>query len=104
MKAGDDVVDLNQYERRQLKKIERWFEHTDPRLVAVLSGRPPGNRGTRSKCLRLVVDGLGAIFLVSGVVVAFPLLFLGFLLLMTGACLHTAACRHDALLRQVPDD
>ncbi|MFD7659416.1 DUF3040 domain-containing protein [Actinosynnema sp. NPDC059797] len=104
VKAGDDAVDLNQYERRQLKKIQRWFEHTDPRLVALLSGRHPARRDAWRKCARLVVDLLGAVCLVSGVVVALPLLFPGFLLLMAGACLHTAACRHDALLRQAPDD
>lgn len=103
VKVGDGVVDLDRYEQKQLRKIERWFEHTDPRLVAVLSGRPPAHRGTWRRCARLVVDVLGAICLVAGVFVALPLLFPGFLLLMAGACLHTAACRHDLLLRRAPD-
>ncbi|QFZ19231.1 DUF3040 domain-containing protein [Saccharothrix syringae] len=97
-------MDLNRYERRQLRRIRRWFERTDPVLVAVLSGRPPGHRGARRKCLRLLVDAVGAACLVAGVLVHLPLLPVGFLLVMAGACLHTAACRHDALLRRAPDD
>ncbi|MFT7841633.1 DUF3040 domain-containing protein [Saccharothrix sp. BKS2] len=94
-------MDLTPYERRQLRKIRRWFEHTDPGLVALLSGRPAARRAVRRRCARLVVDLLGAVCLVAGVVVALPLLLPGFLLLMAGACLHTAACRHDELLRRV---
>lgn len=81
-----------EYERRQLRKIERWFEVTDPRLATTLAGPGASVRTANRRSVRFAVDAAGLTFVVAGTAVALPLVFVGCLLLMTGACMHTT-CR-----------
>jgi hypothetical protein len=79
----------NRYERKQLRRIERWFERTDPDLARTLSGgvrrRPGVNRGP----VRFATGLTGASFVVVGATTtALLLVFAGFLVLMTAWCLH----------------
>ncbi|CCH32586.1 DUF3040 domain-containing protein [Actinosynnema sp. NPDC047251] len=84
---------MTRYERRQLRRIERWFEHTDPALASVLAGRDPTVTATRRRSVLVWVTVLGFAFLLGGAVVHLPLVFAGFLLLMTAACMHVTRLR-----------
>ncbi|MEU4805032.1 DUF3040 domain-containing protein [Actinosynnema sp. NPDC023587] len=83
---------MTRYERRQLRRIERWFENTDPALASVLAGRDPVT-ATRRTSTGVWVTLLGITFLVVGALVHLPLVFVGLLLLMTAACLHVTRLR-----------
>ncbi|MFE9750216.1 DUF3040 domain-containing protein [Saccharothrix saharensis] len=76
------------YERRQLRRIERWFESTDPALASVLAGSDPTVPATRRAPARVWSALAGITLVVGGPAVHLPLAFVGCLLLMTAACLH----------------
>ncbi|MBB5957279.1 ethanolamine utilization protein EutA (predicted chaperonin) [Saccharothrix tamanrassetensis] len=84
---------MTRYERRQLRRIERWFETTDPELAAVLAGRTTGARPAHRPSTRTCVAVLGIAFVVGGALVQLSLAFAGCLLLMTAACLHVTRPR-----------
>ncbi|WP_329791185.1 DUF3040 domain-containing protein [Lentzea sp. DG1S-22] len=90
-------------ELRELRRIERWLTVNDPELAAMLtahggvSGRP-GHRW-----VRLTVDAVGAVSVVIGMLTGlFTVAFLGVLVLMTGACLHTTCRRQHRRRRASP--
>lgn len=87
----------DRYERRQLRRIERWFEHTDPDLAHALSGGAGRRRGVNRGPVRFTTGLTGASFVVTGAVTtALPLVFVGFLVLMTAWCLHTTSTSASA--------
>lgn len=80
-------------ELRELRRIERWFTVNDPELAATLSAHGATPPKAKHRWMRLVVDALGALLVIIGVVtVVVTLVFTGVLVLMTGACWH-ATCR-----------
>ncbi len=84
---------MTRYERRQLRRIERWFETTDPALARALSGRTAVPRPVHRASTRAWVALLGIAFVSGGAVVHLPLVLVGCLMLMTAACLHVTRPR-----------
>ena len=80
-------------ELRELRRIEHWLTVDDPELAATLTSHGARPRTSHRRWPRLAVDGLGVVCVVVGVLTGlFTFLFLGVLVLMTGACLHLT-CR-----------
>jgi hypothetical protein len=80
-------------ELRELRRIERWFTVNDPELAAALSALGAKPRTANRRWTRLAVDAVGAACVIIGALTGlFMFVFLGVLMLMTGACLH-ATCR-----------
>jgi F0F1-type ATP synthase assembly protein I len=78
------------HERDELRRIERWLAVNDPRLAAALSAPGAGPRRVNRRPVRLSVDLLGAVCVLIGVVTgALTFVFVGVVVLMVGACLHT---------------
>jgi hypothetical protein len=77
-------------ERDELRRIERWLAVNDPRLAAALSAPGAGPRRVNRRSVRCAVDLLGAAGVLIGAVTGvLTFVFVGVLVLMTGACLHT---------------
>ena len=76
------------YVQGQLRGIERRLERSDPRLAALLAGRPVRVPLTHRRCFLAGLVCLGVELVVLGLLLALPLVFAGLLLLMVGACLH----------------
>ncbi|MEV4315683.1 DUF3040 domain-containing protein [Actinocrispum sp. NPDC049592] len=77
-------------ERRQLRNIERALGVADPEWLRSVGGRPGVT--VRANCMpvRVFVDTMAVLSVALGAATAlFPLIFLGCLLLVTGACMHT---------------
>ncbi|MFD1150664.1 DUF3040 domain-containing protein [Saccharothrix hoggarensis] len=87
---------MTRYERRQLRRIERRLETTDPLLARALSGRPTIPRPAHRTSTRAWAALLGIALVVGGAAVHLPLAFAGCLLLMTAACLHVTRPRPTA--------
>jgi hypothetical protein len=82
------------YEKHQLRRIEHWFEINDPGLAAVLSGPGTTEKAANRRSVRLSVDLLGVLCVISGIIAsALSLIFVGVLVLMVAACMHTTARR-----------
>ncbi|WP_197320866.1 DUF3040 domain-containing protein [Saccharomonospora sp. NB11] len=94
---------LSHHERRELERIQEWFEYDDPHLAKALGqvGTPGG--WARSRTLRYAVDALAIALIVLGVVTLnFGLIFFGAVCLAAAACLHVtrwnnAPVRHRRL-------
>ncbi len=78
---------FSQHDRQQLRKIEQWFEESDPELAKALQeGAPPRRYG---RMVRLAVYLLAAFLVVFGLVgMIFPLVFLGAIAAGVTACAH----------------
>ncbi|WP_447002220.1 DUF3040 domain-containing protein [Saccharothrix isguenensis] len=87
---------MTRYERRQLRRIERWLEATDPALACALSGRTTIRRPAHRTSTRASAALLGIALVVGGAAVYLPMVFAGCLLLMTAACLHVTRPRPTA--------
>jgi hypothetical protein len=86
----------SRYERNQLRKIERWFEHDDPDLVTVMRGGTRRPRRLNRRPVRLGADLAGCALVVAGVLAsALLLIFAGILVLMTAWCLHTTSAASE---------
>ncbi|GAA3689501.1 hypothetical protein C8D88_11017 [Lentzea atacamensis] len=82
------------HERHELRRIERWLAVNDPDLAAALSapGAEPLHANRRS--VRLTVDLAGVACVAAGVLTSWlSFIFIGVVVLMAGACLHTT-CGH----------
>ncbi|MEU0884102.1 DUF3040 domain-containing protein [Lentzea sp. NPDC005914] len=81
------------HERQELRRIERWLAVNDPGLAAALSAPGAGPRQANRRSIRLTIDLLGVVCVLTGVLTGvLTLIFVGMLVLMAGACLHTT-CR-----------
>jgi hypothetical protein len=67
---------LSHYDRRELDKIERWFETTDPSLAALLKDGKPVRRQLGRRILLLCLDALAVALFVLGLVTGSPALTL----------------------------
>ncbi|MEC3981719.1 DUF3040 domain-containing protein [Amycolatopsis sp. H20-H5] len=84
---------LSHYDRRELDKIEQWFEATDPALAAVLTTGKPARRPMGRRLLLICFDILAALLFVLGLITAGPALTLsGVLACALAVWLH--ALRH----------
>lgn len=78
------------HERHELRRIERWLAVNDPGLAAALSAPGAGPRRINRRPVRFAVDLLGATCVLIGAVTGvLTFVFVGVLVLMAGACLHT---------------
>ncbi|MEV6715347.1 DUF3040 domain-containing protein [Lentzea sp. NPDC051208] len=81
-------------ELRELRRIERWLTVNDPELAAALSAHGAEPRTANGRWTRLAVDVLGAVCVIIGALTGlFMFVFVGVLVLMTGACLHATCLR-----------
>ncbi|GAB3481048.1 DUF3040 domain-containing protein [Amycolatopsis cihanbeyliensis] len=78
---------FSQHDRQQLRKIEQWFEESDPELAKALQeGAPPRRYG---RMVRTAVYLLAGFLVVFGLVsMIFPLVFLGAIVAGVTACTH----------------
>ncbi|MDT8912484.1 DUF3040 domain-containing protein [Amycolatopsis sp. PS_44_ISF1] len=75
---------LSHHDRRELEKIERWFEASDPELAAALrEGRPTRSRRFLTTLL-VTFDVTAGVLLVAGLATASPALTLCALLAAAG--------------------
>jgi Protein of unknown function (DUF3040) len=80
------------HERRQLRKIERALGVADPGWLKTVGGHT--GIAARINCMpvRVFFDTVAVISVALGAAISmFPLIFLGCLLLVTAACMHTTA-------------
>ena len=88
---------LSHHDRSELEKIERWFEASDPELVAALrDGRPARSRGLVTVLL-VSLDVAAAALLVAGIVTTSPTLTLCALLAAAGGVTAHLVRRHHRL-------
>jgi hypothetical protein len=82
-------------ELRELRRIERWLTINDPELAAMLAAHGTTPAGPKHRWMRLAVDAVGTVSVVIGMLTGvLTVAFIGVLVLMTGACLHTT-CRRQ---------
>ncbi|OQO89879.1 hypothetical protein B1813_18715 [Saccharomonospora piscinae] len=81
---------LSHHERRELERIQDWFEHDDPRLARELGqAGASAAGGRRSRLLRYAADAFAVVIVLLGVVTLnFGLIFFGAVCLAGAACLH----------------
>ncbi|CAM3587022.1 DUF3040 domain-containing protein [Kibdelosporangium persicum] len=78
------------YHQRRLRQIEHTLEMSDPSWAQSVGLRPSRARRANRLPVRLAVDAAGVGCIAFGAATeAFLVIFLGCLLVMSGACMHT---------------
>jgi hypothetical protein len=88
---------LSHHDRSELEKIERWFEASDPELVAALrDGRPARGRGLVTVLL-VSLDVAAVALLIAGLATTSPVLTLCALFAAAGGVTGHLVRRHHRI-------